>query len=81
MICKWLTRSTAAFLLAASLTFSTGCKTYDPPHYDWVKPITFSAETKAWLRSLEWPESAYADFDQIVKHNEKVSTLRGEPNH
>lgn len=60
-------------LLLTSLTFSVGCSP-DIVYVDaggWVKPIHFSPETKAWLASLEWPETAHADFDLIRKHNLK----------
>lgn len=35
------------------------------------RDIRFSEETKTWLAEIEWPESAFADFDKVGKHNEK----------
>ena len=32
--------------------------------------IEFSEETKDWLRSLEWPDTAYEDFDKVADHND-----------
>ena len=71
---KW----TLALLLGTSVGFSTGCGNPRPPvtpDTSWVKPIRFHPETLAWLEGLEWPETAYEDFDQIAKHNEKVQRI------
>jgi hypothetical protein len=37
-----------------------------------VKEIRFTDATKEWLNSIDWPASAYGDFDKIAKHNSKV---------
>ena len=43
----------------------------------WVKPIVFHQETKDWLASLQWPATAYEDFDQIRRYNEKFYRISG----
>jgi len=65
--------------LLTSVLFSTGCNPTRsvPDDLLWVQPIEFSEETKEWLGSLEWPQSAYADFDKIRKHNEKLKRIKG----
>ncbi len=63
-----------SLLLLIALTFSTGCSSRPVqivPDMGWVQPIHFSDETKEWLLSQPWPESAYGDFDKIGKHNKK----------
>lgn len=66
------------FLLVSTLS-STACSSArgTPDDLTWVQPIEFSKETKEWLGSLEWPQSAYADFDKIRKHNEKLRRIKG----
>ena len=72
-------------MLSLSLVTSgaclTGCRAPAAPPVDasWVKPILFHTETKAWLAGLEWPPTAYEDFDQIAKHNEKYYQITGQP--
>lgn len=66
--------------LLTSIAFSTGCKSQPlPPPVDtsWVKPILFHQETKDWLAGLEWPPTAYEDFDLIRKHNAKYFQITG----
>jgi hypothetical protein len=36
----------------------------------WSAEIRFEDETKNWLGGLDWPDSAYEDFDKIGDHNE-----------
>ena len=63
--------------LLTSIVFLTGCDDRAvPDDMTWVQPIEFSKETKEWLGSLEWPQAAYADFDKIRKHNEKLRRIR-----
>lgn len=33
--------------------------------------IEFEQETKDWLGGLEWPETAYGDFNEVRSHNTK----------
>lgn len=67
-----------SLFLLTSIAFSTGCSSTrgSPDDLLWVQPIEFSKETKEWLGSLEWPQSAYADFDKIRKHNEKLKRIK-----
>jgi len=66
--------------LLTSIASSTGCSPKPPPvDASWVKPILFHQETKDWLAGLEWPPTAYEDFDQIAKHNEKFYQITGRP--
>ena len=44
----------------------------------WVKPIYFRDETINWLNSLDWPSTAFEDFDQIRKHNEKCERIQNK---
>jgi len=37
----------------------------------------FHQETKDWLASLQWPATAYEDFDQIRKFNAKYYQITG----
>jgi len=37
----------------------------------------FHQETKDWLASLHWPATAYEEFDQIRKFNEKFCQISG----
>lgn len=70
-------RSTLALLTLISLSFLTGCgSTIPADDLLWVKPIYFHPDTIEWLEEQEWPDSAYSDFDQINKHNEKVRAFR-----
>lgn len=65
--------------LLTSMWFSTGCDSArgTPDDLVWLQPIEFSKETKEWLGGLEWPPSAYADFDKIRKFNEKLKRIKG----
>lgn len=65
--------------LLISVLSLTGCVGIQRTDYSWVKPIHFSDQTVDWLMNQEWPESAYADFDQILKHNEKCKLILGKP--
>lgn len=59
---------TALSLSVTSVLFLTAC---DPkPECAWAEPIVFQQETKEWLEGEDWPDTAYADFDQIGDHNE-----------
>jgi hypothetical protein len=66
--------------LLLSATFLTACSWPDslrlPPVNDcqWADEIRFRPETKQWLLGLNWPQSAYADFNQIGDHNELWET-------
>lgn len=65
-------------LLLTSVSFSTGCSATATPRPDpclWVQPINFQPTTKEWLAGQEWPETAYADFEKIAKHNDKVKAI------
>jgi hypothetical protein len=64
--------------IVTSLLFLSGCSHRYVDDSAWVKPIYFSEETKQWLHGLEWPESAYEDFDKIGRHNEKVRRIYGD---
>jgi hypothetical protein len=72
---KWILN----LLLLISISSSVGCNNSrgTPDDLSWVQPIEFSKETKEWLGSLEWPQSAYADFDKIRRHNEKIRRIKG----
>lgn len=64
--------------LLTSIASSTGCRPTPPPvDSSWVKPILFHTQTKDWLAGLEWPQTAYEDFDQIAKHNQKYYEITG----
>lgn len=54
--------------LAISLLFLTACETVK--ECSWSAPIKFETETKEWLADLDWPDTAYKDFDQIGDHNQ-----------
>jgi hypothetical protein len=64
------------------VSYSTGCVSRPAPTPDtsWVKPIIFHDETLEWLESLDWPDTAYEDFDQIAKHNEKCERINSARN-
>ena len=64
--------SARALFLVTSLAFSTGCSFMRdaPDECVWTAPIEFSDETKEWLGSEDWPDSAFEDFNQIGDHNE-----------
>ena len=66
--------------LVTSGTCLTGCRAPAAPPVDtsWVHPILFHQETKDWLAGLEWPPTAYEDFDQISKHNQKYYEITGQ---
>lgn len=75
-------RLTLGLLLTASTIFLTACSTdritlSDTDPCAWVKPIEFSVETKNWLAGLEWPDTAYTDFNKVGTHNDKVRELCG----
>lgn len=75
-------KSKGFLLLTVSTIFLTACSTSEVTLRDaepcaWVKPIEFSEDTKSWLRGLEWPQTAYADFNKIGVHNDKVKALCG----
>lgn len=54
-----------------SLTFLGACSPQiTTTECSWAEEIRFSDETKDWLQGLDWPQSAYADFDKIGDHNE-----------
>lgn len=57
-----------ALCLLISTASLTACKT-TVSDCTWVEPIEFADETKDWLGGLDWPQSAYADFNQIGDHN------------
>lgn len=61
-------RIATSLLLVTSLLFLTACET--PPPCAWSSRIEFSEQTKDWLAGLEWPDSAYVDFDKIGDHND-----------
>lgn len=61
--------------LGISVTFWAGCSSRCPDPCAWVKPIQFQDETKAWLNGLDWPSSAYEDFEEVAKHNDKVRVI------
>lgn len=61
-------RYALALLSMISLLFLTACET--PDECSWSAPIHFDPSTKEWLAGVEWPASAYADFDKIGDHNE-----------
>lgn len=67
--------------LLTSIASLTGCRAPAPPPVDasWAKPILFHQQTKDWLAGLDWPPTAYEDFDQIAKHNEKYYRITGLP--
>lgn len=58
----------SALCLLTSTTFLIACEPVD--QCSWSAPITFTEDTKQWLGGLDWPEAAYADFNQIGDHNE-----------
>lgn len=74
-----LTRLTLPLFLLTSTGSSTGCRSSSPPppDYSWVRPIRFHEDTKTWLRGLDWPPTAYTDFEQIAKHNRKCEAILG----
>lgn len=77
-----LKRWTLSLCLLINLASLAGCKAPAlPPPVDasWVRPILFHPETKEWLAGLEWPPTAYEDFDQIRRHNEKYYQITGLP--
>jgi hypothetical protein len=41
-----------------------------PKECSWSEPIRFDPKTKEWLAGLEWPPTAYEDFNKIGDHNE-----------
>lgn len=63
--------------LMTSGLFSSGCARATPPPSTWVEPIVFQPETIRWLESLEWPQTAYEDFDKIRKFNIKCQEILG----
>lgn len=63
-------KSVAALCLLTCTLFLTACSTVVPKECSWAEPIRFQQTTKDWLGSLEWPQSAYADFNKIGDHNE-----------
>lgn len=71
---KWILN----LCLLTSISFLLGCSSArgTPDDLSWVQPIEFSKETKEWLGALEWPQSAYEDFDKIRKHNEKLKRIK-----
>jgi hypothetical protein len=73
-------RSTLGLILLTSAVSLTACSSRpltlsDVDPCSWVRPIEFSDETKAWLEAIDWPTSAYADFNQIGDHNDKVREI------
>lgn len=62
-------RYVIALCLATSLLFLTACEV-PVSECSWSRQIEFEDETKEWLKGLEWPQSAYEDFDEIGDHNE-----------
>lgn len=54
--------------LIASLIFLAAC---EKAYLDcaWSDPIRFDDGTKEWIGSLDWPKSAYEDFNKIRDHN------------
>lgn len=64
--------------LGISLAFLSGCDVArgTPDDLTWLKPIEFSEETKVWLSGLQWPASAYEDFEKIARFNEKLKALK-----
>lgn len=63
------------FLLTSVLS-SGGCSNQTNAHDPtWVRPIYFSPQTTEWLEGLEWPPSAYDDFEQIARHNLKYELI------
>jgi hypothetical protein len=75
---RLLLRSTLALFLTTSTPFLTGCVSRPRPTADtsWVKPIYFHDETLKWLEGIpDWPETAFEDFDQIRRHNEKYEAI------
>lgn len=71
-------RWTLSLLLLISTLFCLGCNSSrgTPDDLVWLQPIEFSKETKEWLGGLNWPPSAYADFDKIVKLNKKIQLMK-----
>lgn len=59
--------SAANLLCMTSLIFLIGCNPV--PECSWSAPIEFEQETKDWLEGLEWPPTAFEDFDEIGDHN------------
>lgn len=57
--------------LATSLTFLGACsQTVYTQECTWAEEIPFQPETKQWLEGLDWPPTAYEDFEQIADHND-----------
>lgn len=67
-----------SLFLIASMWSSTGCDSSrgTPDDLVWLQEIHFSEETKVWLGSLDWPQSAYVDFDKIAKLNKKIRLMK-----
>jgi hypothetical protein len=60
----------AALCLTISVSFLTACNPTITRECSWAEPIRFDPKTKEWLGGLDWPQSAYADFNKIGDHNE-----------
>jgi len=65
-------RFVVALCLTISGLFLTACSTPTviPKECSWSEPIRFDPKTKEWLAGLEWPPTAYEDFNKIGDHNE-----------
>ena len=74
-------KSKLSLLLLTSLLFLSGCNEARgvPDDMAWLEPCEFQESTKAWLLGLEWPPSAYVDFDKIAKMNDIIRKLKAVP--
>lgn len=71
-------KSVLRLCLLASAIFLTACSGWwkeeeAPPvivECVWTEEIRFHPGTKEWLAGIDWPATAYADFNQIGDHNE-----------
>lgn len=67
----------ATFLTACDAVFSVMPDSMRPAPVSeclWTEEILFREDTKDWLMGLDWPTTAYADFNQIGDHNELYRT-------
>lgn len=59
-----------ALCLLTSTQFLMGCsKTVQTTECSWSKQIEFHPNTKQWLGGLDWPPTAYGDFNKVSDHN------------
>ena len=69
---------TLSLLLVIVILFFQSCSSArgTPDDLVWLQPLEFSKETKEWLGGLDWPPSAFEDFDKIAKFNKKIRLMK-----